>query len=51
MPANQSTRCLGLKYPKEMAYHYGTTHQNVINCSSMDWKTLRDFFSLVRSVA
>ncbi|PRD31511.1 UNVERIFIED_CONTAM: hypothetical protein NCL1_23325 [Trichonephila clavipes] len=27
-----------------MAYYYGTTHQNVINCSSMDWKTLRNFF-------
>ncbi|GFX86752.1 uncharacterized protein TNCV_1409491 [Trichonephila clavipes] len=25
-----------------MAYYYGTTHQNVINC--VDWKTLRDFF-------
>ncbi|GFX85307.1 uncharacterized protein TNCV_2675821 [Trichonephila clavipes] len=31
----------GLKYPKVMAYYYRTTHQNVINYSSMDWKTLR----------
>ncbi|GFV63228.1 hypothetical protein TNCV_2662301 [Trichonephila clavipes] len=28
-----------------MAYYYGTTHQNVINCSSMDLKTLRFFGS------
>ncbi|GFX15294.1 hypothetical protein TNCV_3302241 [Trichonephila clavipes] len=34
-----------------MAYYYGTTHQNVINCSSMDWKTLRDFLGLVRLAA
>ncbi|GFY13501.1 hypothetical protein TNCV_4958711 [Trichonephila clavipes] len=34
-----------------MAYYYGTTYQNVINCSSMDWKTLRDFLGLVGSAA
>ncbi|GFW47789.1 uncharacterized protein TNCV_2829771 [Trichonephila clavipes] len=34
-----------------MAYYRGTTHQNVINCSSVDWKTLRDFLDLVRSAA
>ncbi|GFV97055.1 uncharacterized protein TNCV_3526411 [Trichonephila clavipes] len=33
-----------------MASHYGTTHQNVINCSSVDWKLLRDSLGLVRSV-
>ncbi|GFU60987.1 hypothetical protein TNCV_2763551 [Trichonephila clavipes] len=38
-----------LKYPKVMTYYYGTTHKNAINCSSMDWKTLREFLSLVRS--
>ncbi|GFX44548.1 hypothetical protein TNCV_4713741 [Trichonephila clavipes] len=26
--------------------HYGTTNQNVINCSSVDWKPLRDFLGL-----
>ncbi|GFT40085.1 hypothetical protein TNCV_2171031 [Trichonephila clavipes] len=34
-----------------MAYYYGTTHKNTINCSSVDWKTLRDFLGLVRSAA
>ncbi|GFX06906.1 hypothetical protein TNCV_1202211 [Trichonephila clavipes] len=34
-----------------MAYNYETTYQNVINCSSMDWKTLRNFSGLVRSAA
>ncbi|GFW12338.1 hypothetical protein TNCV_815931 [Trichonephila clavipes] len=32
-----------------MAYFYGTIHQN--DCSSVDWKTLRDFLCLVRSAA
>ncbi|GFW31544.1 hypothetical protein TNCV_4419791 [Trichonephila clavipes] len=34
-----------------MAYYYGTTLQNVINCSYRDCKTLRDFLGLVRSAA
>ncbi|GFW91319.1 kinectin [Trichonephila clavipes] len=33
----------GLKYPKVIADYYGTTHEKVINCSYMDWKTLQDF--------
>ncbi|GFX06845.1 hypothetical protein TNCV_1201601 [Trichonephila clavipes] len=33
-----------------MAY-YGTTHQNVIICSSVDWKTLGDFLGLDRSAS
>ncbi|GFX53664.1 hypothetical protein TNCV_1596101 [Trichonephila clavipes] len=45
------TGCPGEKYPKVMAYHYETTHHNVINGSSMDWKTLRDCLGLVRSAA
>ncbi|GFV69758.1 uncharacterized protein TNCV_1349111 [Trichonephila clavipes] len=28
-----------------MAYYYETTHQNVIKCSSVDWKHLREFRS------
>ncbi|GFS82986.1 hypothetical protein TNCV_1568551 [Trichonephila clavipes] len=40
---------MGLKYPKVLAFFYGTTHQNVINCSSVDWKRLRDFLGVVRS--
>ncbi|GFT82908.1 hypothetical protein TNCV_4434561 [Trichonephila clavipes] len=40
--------CPGLNNPKIMAYYYGTAHHNVINCSSMDWKTLREFLGLVR---
>ncbi|GFX01156.1 hypothetical protein TNCV_4581221 [Trichonephila clavipes] len=36
-----SEECPGLKYPNVMAYYYQTTHQNVINCSSVNWKTLR----------
>ncbi|PRD32857.1 UNVERIFIED_CONTAM: nep-1 [Trichonephila clavipes] len=36
-----------LKVSKVMAYYYKTTHQNVTNCSSVDWKTLRDFLGLV----
>ncbi|GFT88890.1 hypothetical protein TNCV_906951 [Trichonephila clavipes] len=43
--------CSGLKYPKVMAYYYGTAHQNIINCSAVDWKHLRDFLGLVRSTA
>ncbi|GFY14416.1 hypothetical protein TNCV_1314701 [Trichonephila clavipes] len=35
-----TTGCPDLKYPKVMAYYYGSTHQNVNNCSSVDWKTL-----------
>ncbi|GFV44631.1 hypothetical protein TNCV_1701911 [Trichonephila clavipes] len=38
-----------IKYPKVMAYYYGTTHQNVTNCSSVDWKTLPEFWGPVRS--
>ncbi|GFW69989.1 hypothetical protein TNCV_1404421 [Trichonephila clavipes] len=34
-----------------MAHCYGTTLQNVTNCSSMDWKTLRDCSGLVRTAA
>ncbi|GFY26068.1 extracellular matrix protein FRAS1 [Trichonephila clavipes] len=34
-----------------MAYYYGTTHRNLINCPSMDFKTLRDFLGLVQSAA
>ncbi|GFU30249.1 hypothetical protein TNCV_4116141 [Trichonephila clavipes] len=34
------TGYLGLKYPKVMDYYCGTTHQNVLNSSSMDRKTL-----------
>ncbi|GFT34601.1 uncharacterized protein TNCV_4125491 [Trichonephila clavipes] len=34
----------GLKYPKVMAYYYGTTYQNVTTCSSVDWKTLQVSF-------
>ncbi|GFX07546.1 uncharacterized protein TNCV_5092571 [Trichonephila clavipes] len=30
-----------------MACYYGTTHPNVINCSSMDWKPLRDFLGSI----
>ncbi|GFY35576.1 hypothetical protein TNCV_196761 [Trichonephila clavipes] len=39
------TRCPDLKWPKVMAYYYGTTQQNVINCSSKDWKTIQEFGS------
>ncbi|GFV70581.1 hypothetical protein TNCV_3841651 [Trichonephila clavipes] len=46
-----NTGCPGLKYPKVMAYYYGTKNQNVINCSSLDWKTPREFLGLVRSAA
>ncbi|GFX38940.1 uncharacterized protein TNCV_747191 [Trichonephila clavipes] len=35
------TRWPGLKYPKVTAYCYGATHQNVINCSSVDNKPIR----------
>ncbi|GFX82014.1 CLIP domain-containing protein [Trichonephila clavipes] len=41
----------GLKYPKVTASYYGTTRQNVINHSSVDWKPLREFLGLVRSGA
>ncbi|GFW42376.1 hypothetical protein TNCV_239731 [Trichonephila clavipes] len=34
-----------------MGINYGTTHQNVINCSSEDWKLFRGFLDLVRSAA
>ncbi|GFT88364.1 hypothetical protein TNCV_5074591 [Trichonephila clavipes] len=44
-------RCPGVKYPKVIAFYYGTTHQNVMNCSPVDWKSLRDFLGLVRSDA
>ncbi|GFS57465.1 uncharacterized protein TNCV_1401491 [Trichonephila clavipes] len=27
-----------------MAYYYGTTHLDVTNCVSVDWKTFREFF-------
>ncbi|GFV34487.1 hypothetical protein TNCV_467011 [Trichonephila clavipes] len=51
-PATLSAEgCQGLKYPKVMAYYYGTTVHYVINYSSLDWKTLRDFLGLVRSAA
>ncbi|GFU01847.1 hypothetical protein TNCV_1523491 [Trichonephila clavipes] len=42
----------GLRVSKSYGlFYYVTTHQNQMNYSSVDLKTLRDFLGLVRSVA
>ncbi|GFT89945.1 uncharacterized protein TNCV_1666571 [Trichonephila clavipes] len=39
--------CRALRPKKVRAYYYGTTHQNVISSSLVDWKPFRDFFGSV----
>ncbi|GFW09321.1 hypothetical protein TNCV_4276491 [Trichonephila clavipes] len=41
----------GLKVSKGSGLLLQTTHQNVIKCSSVDWKTLREFLCPVRSAS
>ncbi|GFX75118.1 hypothetical protein TNCV_3170451 [Trichonephila clavipes] len=46
-PRIEITRVSVFKVSKVMTHYNGTIHQRVINCSSVDWKSLRECLGLV----